>query len=876
MHSKLGDAKYTEIFRDPEDADMGNNFSFSYTMAELQPGTTYRFRIRAFNGFGPGEYTYKNFTTMTSAPLQPRIIKIAPESVTLRWTFSEGFFKRMEELKKIFNMADKDKSGVVSREELNAALDEQASGLKSLRAFLDKVAMSKGLDLSQGYGALFDMIEGDDDNGLSWQEFEVFFLSAGWSSGNNHNSSGLLQSQNVRKSTASFGSVNTTTTSSGKITIKPGDIVYVIEKCESEFEDTYKEVLRTNAGQGTLTRLEPGKSYRFRVYSINADSVRGPCSAPVLVHTLLETPAAPTTIPKGIMARSLILTWKPRNVITNSRDKAFVDKMLGDWTHSHGENEAGVSIEAAFAKYDKNQSGDIDAAELACVLEDLGVEVTDERLSQAFAQLDVNGDGIISFAEFGKWWRTDAVTYVLKRSEEIIPLSRNAVAMNGTNSEANSVNGDMTKPRSASRGRFNSRPTSGNIMATIPEEASVNASVNGAGRAQSRGRGAVAASSSNPLGSGRQVAVPVVVYRDVKTRYEVKGLTPNSSYHFKVRYVGSRSNSSLSPPLAIMTAPLSPSTPVLVDVTSNTVRIKWYAPEFGAYKYVVHMRQVLTNTSMRRTAAPLVGVDLKDDGWFNVYNGPDNIFTCTTLASEVSYEVRVFAANYQGNLSEPSHSITFTTLQRNDTSNALTPKNAGNYFTVECTGDICVGDTILITERLFLKPKPGEVVESSKTLAATKGATSSSNKVRKSADAGPGGIGALDNRMNMSVTSITDNDGVSITAAHGAFIGERTIAAFVSRDNYRTTRDVLSQKNLQPQDREFSAYRKLWLEVVWQKGSTEACKKYEVKPGEVLERIQSHLEQFEVFRVKWKQEGLRQPLLAEWNSMKDCYIEPSL
>lgn len=175
---KTSDVKYNEIFRDPEDANPNNEFLFSYTMRNLTPGASYRFRIRAFNGFGAGEYTYKTFTTVTAAPTKPRVIKTCSDSVALKWTFSAGFFRRLEELKKIFLLADSDHSGCVSREELTALLDERASASADLKVFLNKVATSLGLVISQGYDALFDMIEGDDDGGLSWTEFEAFFMAA--------------------------------------------------------------------------------------------------------------------------------------------------------------------------------------------------------------------------------------------------------------------------------------------------------------------------------------------------------------------------------------------------------------------------------------------------------------------------------------------------------------------------------------------------------------------------------------------------------------------------------------------------------------------------------------------------------------------------
>jgi hypothetical protein len=45
-----------------------------------------------------------------------------------------------------------------------------------------------------------------------------------------------------------------------------------------------------------------------------------------------------------------------------------------------------------------------------------------------------------------------------------------------------------------------------------------------------------------------------------------------------------------------------------------------------------------------------------------------------------------------------SINIIITTLHRANTSETLTYRNAEQFFTIECTGDIVVGDTILMTE----------------------------------------------------------------------------------------------------------------------------------------------------------------------------------
>ncbi len=276
-----GEGKYREIYRDPPDADPDNTFSFTFTRKDLQPGIEYRFRIRAFNGYGPGTYSYKTFTTVTLAPLQPKVTKVCSESATLRWLFSKQFFRRFEELKRLFVLADTDHSGEVGREELAALMDDYAAGNKPLKEFLGKAAKGLGIDISQGFGALFDAIESDDDGGLSWEEFQSFFLAIGWG-----NSAGLtdhtkslanaMVSQSLRSSVMSAGSADSLHSSSRPSMVKQNDLAYVVERCESEVGGVYKDVCRTMSGHASIRRLEAGKSYRFRVYSLNAEGVAGP------------------------------------------------------------------------------------------------------------------------------------------------------------------------------------------------------------------------------------------------------------------------------------------------------------------------------------------------------------------------------------------------------------------------------------------------------------------------------------------------------------------------------------------------------------------------------------------------------------------------
>jgi hypothetical protein len=124
-------------------------------------------------------------------------------------------------------------------------------------------------------------------------------------------------------------------------------------------------------------------------------------------------------------------------------------------------------------------------------------------------------------------------------------------------------------------------------------------------------------------------------------------------------------------------------------------------------------------------------------------------------------------------------------------------------------------------------------------------------------------------RMDMSVTSVTGSQ-----PPPGSYIGERTIAAHVVRDNYRTYRDSTGSNKVDVL--KFINSRRLWLEVIWEKSSSEACKAYKLSPGTVIERTQSHFEQFEVFRTAWADETGRLPFASEIQSLEDCFTAPDL
>ena len=142
-----------------------------------------------------------------------------------------------------------------------------------------------------------------------------------------------------------------------------------------------------------------------------------------------------------------------------------------------------------------------------------------------------------------------------------------------------------------------------------------------------------------------------------------------------------------------MTAPLAPaSAPVLIRKSSNSAWVKWYPGNGGAFRFVVQIK-IETSPS---TSSSNLNTKISNN-WVDVFNGQETTWKSTTLVPDTSYAVRVYALNCQGISSEPSAILKFKTLPREEGKEFLTPRNAGSTFLIECTGDICVGDTILIT-----------------------------------------------------------------------------------------------------------------------------------------------------------------------------------
>ena len=79
-----------------------DSLAVQFWVRALAPNTRYGFRVRAFNGFGPGVYAHQCFATRPARPAVPVAVRIAPTEVLLQWLFSS---RNAAKVSKISNSA---------------------------------------------------------------------------------------------------------------------------------------------------------------------------------------------------------------------------------------------------------------------------------------------------------------------------------------------------------------------------------------------------------------------------------------------------------------------------------------------------------------------------------------------------------------------------------------------------------------------------------------------------------------------------------------------------------------------------------------------------------------------------------------------------
>ena len=461
---------FSEIARDPPTA-RDDSFSFQHVVSGLTPDTTYVFRLRAFNGVGPGPYVWRRFSTPPARPIAPVPVRVGARAVVLRWTVPDMVARRAVELRRSFDE--------VSAGSLHASRVEWlrvvAAHYAPLLSFLQGVTTTRGAAThlsgsgSAGHSgparqSLLDILESSDHDIIDWAwlcdclgtatcrdgEETTQFLADALTCAGGHATAGAAADAAVARHVQRLASPTT----------------YVLERCLSELHGEWEEVLRTRFGEATINGLDAGAAHQFRVRAVNAAGAASPSGRATVINTLLNSPPPPrlarahvrattnrhpraSAPPYGdvvgvggferrfaVSSTTVKLVWLgATDKLTgghglNGRGGGPSDRILAEWTGAAGEDEGAVSLTAVLARYSHGrEDATFDGKVLPDVLTRLGAHRThdaeDTALRAAWDELRDAARDVVRTAHFAAWWNADVVTHILQRDQGV-PAGRSA------------------------------------------------------------------------------------------------------------------------------------------------------------------------------------------------------------------------------------------------------------------------------------------------------------------------------------------------------------------------------------------------------------------------------------------------------------------
>ncbi|CCI44368.1 unnamed protein product [Albugo candida] len=407
--------EFHEIYRDPRDCnDNDGRPRYQYIVKDLQPNTKYGFRIRALNGFGAGPYTFRCYVTAPMTPCAPVAVRVSSNSIHLCWGTTDSFKQRLEELRRVFDEIDADRSGEISRDEL---MDQVEKRRPRLLEFLQRTQVAG----DHHRLCVFDAIECDDNELISWDEFRQYFSST----------FDDVVGNDWEQESVNSGLTSKAQRRNGKIaSSEPSQTRYILKQCQNEANGDYIVVYRGAKTTFTVHGLASASTYQFRLQAVNEEGILSLHSEGVIVNTLLQTPKPPILL-EAPTCSTIKLGWTTmdatpaNNLEVQSRQQQAlalqktdsVSRILSEWAQEDPLASGTVDFRAKFNRYDSDGSSYIELSEFKTLLEELGVPPLEERLRAYFCEFDSNGDGRISLDEFICWWTRPQVEYILKRDE---------------------------------------------------------------------------------------------------------------------------------------------------------------------------------------------------------------------------------------------------------------------------------------------------------------------------------------------------------------------------------------------------------------------------------------------------------------------------
>jgi Ca2+-binding EF-hand superfamily protein len=88
-------------------------------------------------------------------------------------------------------------------------------------------------------------------------------------------------------------------------------------------------------------------------------------------------------------------------------------------------NDKRREVRELFDEVDTDGSGEVDAAEVAQLVQNLGIKMNPSELQDAMAKMDIDGSGEVEFEEFYHWWMSPSTIGSMKKSRDRMEAVKN-------------------------------------------------------------------------------------------------------------------------------------------------------------------------------------------------------------------------------------------------------------------------------------------------------------------------------------------------------------------------------------------------------------------------------------------------------------------
>jgi calcium-binding protein CML len=300
-----------------------------------------------------------------------------------------GYNGKVDDMKDLFKQMDKDNNGLIDWQEFVAYFGSAAKGggkiVADLRRNLFNKFTDQALDL-RDLRKVFDKFDKDGDGQIEPDEFYRAAKNLGWSGTEEE-----LDESFMRADADGNGTIEWPEFRDWYKSKNPDAVVKMMQEMEGSDENAIamlKELFdkHDSDSNGELSMKEFFKMAK----SIKLATKKAE----------LERMFRDMDVDKG----GTIDFGEFKDWYENNTDGEILKRVKGAMGNDKKSMKRRQTLKVMFGRIDSNNSGEIDSPEMLQLALDLGLEMTLADMNTIFSEIDLDGNGAVSFEEFSEWF----------------------------------------------------------------------------------------------------------------------------------------------------------------------------------------------------------------------------------------------------------------------------------------------------------------------------------------------------------------------------------------------------------------------------------------------------------------------------------------